>query len=254
MNSNQILSQALNADHLPAAEKNPVDIKTEHQRLNYTQSQDQAFRSGMIEANPFMQFQKWFAIAKASNMPEPYAMVISTVDENLKPHSRVVLMREFTTNGLIFYTNYDSQKGQNLSQNSQISVLFFWQHLEQQVRIEGRAKQLSPAENQAYFNKRPKGSRIAAIASPQSQHIEKDALEKKIKDLEFQYQNIEEIPCPLNWGGYLIEPTYFEFWQGGASRVHDRIAYVYERSAESAESGQNGSHQTGVWVTQRLAP
>ncbi|MCL4121660.1 UNVERIFIED_CONTAM: hypothetical protein GTU68_044138 [Idotea baltica] len=195
----------------------------------------------MMENNPFVQFENWFNEAVASPINEANAMIISTADEHNQPSSRVVLLKGFNEKGFVFYTNYESKKGQNLTQNPQISILFFWDLLERQIRIEGVAEKLSFADSEKYFQSRPKGSQIGAWASPQSMLIKsREVLDNNKQMLEEKFANEEKLPCPKHWGGYIVKPEYFEFWQGRSNRLHDR--FIYE-----ADEFDN-------WEMSRLAP
>ena len=172
----------------------------------------------------FIQFEKWLNDALTSTETEPTAMVISTVDENLQPHSRVVLLKEFDEKGLVFFSNYESNKAQQISTNNRIAVLFFWETLERQVRITGTVEKVPEAVSVNYFNSRPLDSRIGAYASPQSRIIEnKEFLEMRFEAIKKQFG--ENVPKPNQWGGYIIKPITFEFWQGRPNRLHDRLFY-----------------------------
>ena len=191
------------------------------------------------EKSAVNQFRKWLDDALKSTEAEPTAMVVSTVDEHLQPHSRVVLLKEFDENGLVFYTNYESNKAQQLAVNNRIAVLFFWQSLERQVRITGKVEKVPEHVSVDYFNSRPLDSRIGANTSPQSKQIEsKEFLEKRFAQIKQQFG--ENVPKPAQWGGYLIQPDTFEFWQGRPNRLHDRLHYKKTTSGE--------------WKIARLAP
>lgn len=188
--------------------------------------------------NPFDQFEIWLKQAIESDQTEPTAMILSTVDEHLQPHSRVVLLKEFTHNNFVFYTNYEGHKAQQIAQNNRVSLVFFWSALERQVRIEGTVEKISEALSTAYFKSRPLDSQLSAWASPQSQHIRsEDFLEQQFK--YYQQKFGTDVPKPPHWGGYSVKPTSIEFWQGRASRLHDRLLF-------SLESGE--------WIISRLAP
>lgn len=191
-----------------------------------------------VKANPMEQFQDWFSEALNSQMLEPTAMHLATVGEGGKPSGRIVLLKGIDS-GFLFFTNYESRKGKEMENNSFASLTFFWAELERQVRIEGKIEKISAEDSDNYFQSRPKGSQIGAIASAQSQVIEsREILEQKMQALTKQYEN-ELPPRPLHWGGYRLVPEVIEFWQGRQSRLHDRIRYSVE-----------GSH----WEIERLSP
>ena len=177
--------------------------------------------------NPLEQFAAWFEDAeKTPTVEEPNAMTLSTVDTQGVPKARVVLLKEFTQEGFVFYTNYTSGKAQAIAQNNMVCISFFWPSLERQIIITGMAVKISEEKSIAYFNKRPRESQLGALVSDQSTSIDsREALEEKLLDLEKQYQT-KPIVKPAHWGGYLIQPTSYEFWQGRSSRLHDRIKYT----------------------------
>lgn len=191
--------------------------------------------------NPIEEFKKWFKNATAQNVAEPNAFTLSTVNAKGEPNSRIVLIKEIRDKGIVFYTNYESEKGRELDGNDKVSVCFFWQSLSQQIRIKGICSRLPANESDIYFHKRPLGSRIGAITSPQSQVIEsRNWLLKAWADNEEKYG--EHPARPSYWGGYLIEFTEVEFWQGQPSRLHDRFRYT--------KNNKNVSN----WKIERLAP
>lgn len=192
-----------------------------------------------LHPNPLKQFSSWMNDAFESKVLEPTAMTIATVNSSGQPSTRTVLLKDITPKGFVFYTNYNSQKGKDLTTNSRISLLFFWPELERQVRIEGKAEKTSFQDSETYFHSRPFGSQISALISPQSEIIEsREILKSKIEAYKAKYRN-QPIPMPNYWGGYLVVPHRIEFWQGGANRLHDRLVYVL-----------NGES----WQIQRLAP
>jgi pyridoxamine 5'-phosphate oxidase len=192
-----------------------------------------------IKPSPFTQFEAWFTEALTAKVNEPNAMTLATVSANNRPAARIVLLKGFTTDGFIFYTNYQSTKGKDLADNPYCALNFFWPELERQVRIEGVSDRVSAADSDAYFNSRPEASQLGAWTSPQSSVI----TSRKI--LEDRYKAVEQklagriIPRPSQWGGYLVKPFLIEFWQGRPNRLHDRIVYTFVERA---------------WKVSRLAP
>ncbi|MGJ1203440.1 pyridoxamine 5'-phosphate oxidase [Sphingobacterium lactis] len=189
---------------------------------------------------PIEQFSKWFDEALNSAVIEPTAMVLSSVNEQGKPSSRVVLMKDIKATGISFFTNYNSRKGQEIIQQPFVSALFFWPELQRQVRFEAEVEKLPKSDSDEYFASRPRGSQIGAIASPQSAVIENRlALENRVAEVEAEMEGQDTIPRPEFWGGFLLKPYRVEFWQGRSSRLHDRIVYLYEQEE---------------WQINRLAP
>jgi pyridoxamine-phosphate oxidase len=189
-------------------------------------------------SDPLLMFKKWYQNAHEKSCALPHAMTISTVDENCKPSSRVVYMKEILEEGFVFYTNYKSKKGRNLEVNPHIAALFFWDCTEQQVRVEGVVEKIPTEMSDDYFASRPRVSQIGAWASEQSREIEsRESLEQKVAFFEKKYPTV--VPRPPHWGGYLIKPVYFEFWQGRLGRLHDRICY---------------QRMTDKWLIKRIAP
>lgn len=193
-----------------------------------------------IPKEPYELFQSWFNLADESpEVGEANAMTVSTVGKDLMPKSRTILLKSFDTNGFVFFTNYESEKGKDLAENPKCCILFFWPALEKQVIIQGEVSKIPAEESEEYFHSRPRGSQLGAHASNQSSVIPSRLyLEEKLADLERKYEN-EDIPLPSYWGGYLVKPVSFEFWQGRKNRLHDRILYTPE--------GEN-------WKFERLAP
>ncbi|NEQ98503.1 MAG: pyridoxamine 5'-phosphate oxidase [Cyanothece sp. SIO2G6] len=190
--------------------------------------------------HPIDQFQQWWQAVLAADVAEPNGMTLATVGEDGRPSARIVLLKGFDPRGFCFFSNYTSRKGQELLHNPHGALVFWWEPLERQVRIEGIVSQMSAAESDEYFNSRPKGSRIGAWASPQSQVIgDRHLLETNQARLEAQYADTDDIPRPPHWGGFRLAPTCVEFWQGRSSRLHDRICYT------KTDSG---------WDIVRLAP
>lgn len=192
-----------------------------------------------IDKNPIAQLKKWINEAIDSKIYEPTAMNLASVSASNKPSSRIVLLKEITDRGLVFFTNYDSRKGKNIGINNNVALTFFWPELERQARIEGLAQKTDITSSDTYFASRPVGSKIGAIVSPQSKVIDsRESLDKKASDLE-KSGNEKDLKRPENWGGYEVTPTYFEFWQGRSNRLHDRIEFILENE---------------FWKIQRLAP
>lgn len=193
-----------------------------HLRKEYTNGK--LFPEDM-DMNPVDQFQKWFEQISMSGMPDPTAMILATSGAENRPSSRIVLLKEFTSEGFSFFTHYDSKKGQQIAENPYGSLLFAWHFLERQVRIEGKICKLSTEKSDQYYDSRPVGSRIGAWTSPQSKEIEsREYLE--IREQKFQSEfKPDSIPRPAEWGGYILIPDRMEFWQGRENRLHDRFEY-----------------------------
>lgn len=207
-----------------------ADFRNEYERFS--------LRENELCADPRQQFQRWLDQALELNEAEPTAMTLATVNPQGRPSARVVLLKGYDDQGLVFFTNYQSRKGTDLDQNPWASLSFFWPSMQRQVRFEGRISRISPAESDDYFHSRPLGSRIGAWASPQSQPISREELDARTK----QYtEHLGEHPTrPEHWGGFRLTPDYIEFWQGRASRLHDRL--VFDRKNQSE------------WEVSRLAP
>ena len=189
-----------------------------------------------VAENPFAQFSVWWNEAVQSEIVEVNAMALSTVTSGGKPSSRIVLLKGYDEQCFVFFTNYSSDKGQQISQNHFAALLFFWRELERQVRIEGVVSKVSEEESDAYFNSRPLGSRLGAWASPQSQKIsDREVLNKELTKFTEQFDQ-ENIPRPAHWGGYRVRPNRIEFWQGRSNRLHDRI--LYEQDNENWQIGR----------------
>lgn len=207
-----------------------ADIRQTYQKFELLES--------AAAADPYTQFDTWFQQALHSQVHEPTAMTLATADAQGQPSARTVLLKGFDADGFVFYTNYHSRKGQDITANPQVCLLFFWPELERQVRIEGAVSPVPAAESDAYYDSRPLGSRIGAWASPQSQVIDHDTLARRVQELA---RELGEHPRrPPHWGGYCVQARYMEFWQGRPSRLHDRLVYTLDAD--------------GHWGMSRLAP
>lgn len=208
------------------------------QRLSYEKGRlDQA----SIPESPFTLFKAWMDEALAQNVKEPYAMSLATCGADNKPSVRIVLLREVTDKGIIFYTNYQSAKGQDISENPNAEALFFWNELERQVRISGSIAKIDAGKSAEYFQKRPHDSQLGAwVSQPQSGEVaSREVIEQTFEQLKADYPEGASVPTPEFWGGYEITIDEIEFWQGRANRVHDRMVYTKQDSG---------------WTTKRLLP
>lgn len=213
------------------------NISIEHIRSDYKKG---TLDEHEVLQDPFAQFDKWFREAVDSRIPEVNAMTLATADAAGRPSARMVLLKQYDGHGLVFFTNYGSAKAKDLTVNPQAALLLFWEPLERQVRIVGKVEKVSPAESFEYFRKRPIDSQLGAWASQQSSEISaRSLLEKAFMEMLEKFKN-GEIPLPPQWGGYRVIPDEFEFWQGRANRLHDRIAYR--------------RRQDGTWKIVRLSP
>lgn len=209
---------------------------------NYRKSYEkQELLESSCPENPLELFQKWFFHADNSeSVEETNAMTLSTLGEDGYPKSRVVLLKKYTWEGFIFYTNYHSEKGKAIEANNQVCLSFFWPALEQQIIIKGNAERLAENLSDGYFESRPDGSKLGAWASDQSQVVQsRDELDDKLKGFEQKFQG-KEIPRPSHWGGFIVKPVSIEFWQGRTNRMHDRIRYTLQEDF--------------YWKIERLAP
>ncbi len=189
--------------------------------------------------NPIAQFRQWFEAALGAGVPEPNAMHLTTVNNEGRPSGRIVLIKDVDERGFVFYTNYESQKGQELTARPVASLTFFYPELERQIRVTGRVEKVSAEESDAYHTSRPRGSQIGAWVSHQSTVIAgRDVLENRQRELEAQFEG-QPVPRPSHWGGFRIVPDQLEFWQGRPSRLHDRIRYRLEG---------------GGWIIERVSP
>jgi len=216
----------------PAAASRPADLRTEYHRGE--------LREDEAGDDPLALFGRWFAEAVAAGGRDPNAMSLATVDDQGQPAARIVLCKGFDARGFVFFTNLESRKGRELAGNPRAALLFHWPELERQVRITGRTALVDASESDAYFAERPRGARIGAWASPQSQPIAGRAvLEERTAQFEKRFSGAQALPRPAHWGGYRLAPAAIEFWQGRPSRLHDRL--VFTRHA-------------GGWERVRLAP
>ena len=193
-----------------------------------------------LQVNPLKQFENWYSQTIASNIYEPGAMSLATVDSDGQPWQRIVLLKLFDEKGFVFFTNYESRKAQHMAANKKVSLLFPWHALGRQVKITGQAEKVSSAESLKYFSTRPRGSQIGAWASPQSQMINsRSILDTMVESMKKKYAD-NEVPLPPFWGGYRVKPDSYEFWQARDSRLHDR--FIYQKNASAS------------WYIERFAP
>lgn len=214
-----------------------MDTSVANLRQDYTKA---GLREIDLATDPFKQFKTWFDQALNAQLPEPNAMTLATSTVEGKPSARMVLLKDFSDRGFVFYTNYLSHKGQELATNPQAALVFWWAQLERQVRIEGKVCQVSPQESDEYFHSRPINSQLGAWVSNQSQIVNsREVLEQRQEELIVQYEQ-QIIPRPPHWGGFQVVPTEIEFWQGRPSRLHDRLLYRLQ--------------EDNSWLIERLSP
>jgi pyridoxamine 5'-phosphate oxidase len=200
---------------------------------------------GDLEKDPVAMFRRWLHEAVTAGLHEPNAMVVATVSADGRPSSRMVLLKRLDERGFVFFTNYDSRKGTELAANPVAALLFPWHDLERQVRIEGPVTPLAPEENAAYFATRPRASQLGAWASPQSQVVaSRTELDQRYDAVANRFPELQDVPVPPHWGGYLVVPDLVEFWQGRRGRMHDRLRYRRTSATDGA----------GTWSVERLAP
>ena len=200
----------------------------------------QSLSESDVADNAIDQFTNWWEVAIKAGIEDINAMTLATASKESIPSARIVLLKGYDTNGFIFFTNYQSQKGKDLADNPQGALLFFWKELERQIRIDGTIDKISKEESDAYFHSRPASSRIGAWASPQSRVISnRKVIENNFLEYEEKF-GIDIIPRPEHWGGYILQPRVIEFWQGRSSRLHDRIQYTLQPDCN--------------WKIERLAP
>lgn len=193
-----------------------------------------------LSSDPVIQFERWYQDAEKAGIDEPNAMTLATANLNGQPSARMVLLKGFGPKGFAFYTNYTSQKAQELAANPQAALVFHWKELERQVRMQGTVVKASEDASISYFHSRPRGSQLSAWASPQSQEIREHYLKEKREEVEQRFTDVDPIPLPHFWGGYILKPSIVEFWQGRENRFHDRFRF---RASDD-----------GSWTVDRLAP
>ncbi|XP_053197447.1 pyridoxine-5'-phosphate oxidase [Scomber japonicus] len=211
----------------------------------------------LVSLDPVKQFGNWFDDAtKCSAVGEPNAMCISTATKDGRPSARMVLLKGYSNEGFRFFTNYESRKGNELESNPYACLVFYWEPLNRQIRIEGKVERIPYQTSCDYFHSRPKSSQIGAVVSRQSTPVpNRDYLRQKNAELEEKYKDTE-VPMPDYWGGYIVKPYLIEFWQGQTNRLHDRIVFTKAKDGENGENelGEFQHAAEGGWVYQRLSP
>ena len=201
---------------------------------------EQGLSEGDVDPDPLVEFRGWYRLAEESGAPQPDAMTLATTTPDGVPSARMVLLKGVDDGGFVFFTNYGSRKAHELSENPRAALILYWSAIRRQVRITGRAERLSQPESEEYFRSRPRGSRLAAWASRQSEVIaDRSVLEDEYRRLENEYADAD-VPLPPFWGGYRVTPDVVEFWKGRENRLHDRLRYTRRRD--------------GSWAVERLAP
>ena len=194
-----------------------------------------------LTTDPLDMFRRWWHEAIEAEIDEANAMTLATVNLHGQPSARIVLLKGLHQDGFEFFTNYESQKAKDMGVNNHVALLFFWKEMERQVRIEGLVEKVIKERSEQYFQSRPRGSQIGAWSSPQTQVIpDRSVIENNLKATEEKYAEVDPLPLPEHWGGYLVRPNQYEFWQGRPDRLHDRFRYVHKPD--------------GLWVVERLAP
>jgi len=194
-----------------------------------------------LTPDPLDLFRQWWHAAIEAEIDEANAMTLATVNEKGQPSARIVLLKGLHEDGLEFFTNYQSRKAIEMEENRHVALLFFWKEMERQVRIEGLVEKVTRERSEQYFQSRPRGSQVGAWSSPQTQVIpDRSVIENNIKETEEKYTAFDPLPLPDHWGGYLVKPHQYEFWQGKPDRLHDRFRFVQQ--------------DDGLWGVDRLAP
>ena len=201
---------------------------------------DEHLKRSELDPDPITQFESWFQEAQKAGVVEPTAMTLATVSKEGNPSARTVLLKGIENGYLVFYTNYKSKKGRELDANPRAALTFLWKEIERQVRVEGFVQKVDAKSSEEYFQSRPRESQISAHASEQSEVVpDRNYLLERFRRVEKEFEGYEKLPLPKDWGGYLLKPEYFEFWQGRMNRLHDRFSYTLV---------------SGEWQIRRLAP